>query len=82
MKDAKEILDALNSHRLSNEIDKLIMYLMDQNYNISKNILKSVMIIQTYYLILEIIKKYLEVQHLSLMSWKIVNLTKISNRKY
>lgn len=40
MKDAKEILDALNSHRLSNEIDKLIMYLMDQNYNISKKYTK------------------------------------------
>lgn len=40
MKDAKEVLDALNSHRLSNEIDKLIMYLMDQNYKLNKKYTK------------------------------------------
>lgn len=40
MKDAKEVLDALNSHRLSNEIDKLIMYLMDQNYKLNRKYTK------------------------------------------
>lgn len=40
IKDAKEVLDALNSHRLSNEIDKLIMYLMDQNYKLNKKYTK------------------------------------------
>lgn len=40
MKDAKEVLDALNSHRLSNKIDKLIMYLMDQNYKLNKKYTK------------------------------------------